>query len=87
MVRLGSGAGPRLNSVCRNRKLVFVTRDRPSSPMPPMDSVTQVGSPANSSSYSGVRRKRTIRNLITKSSTISWACDSVSLPAAISRAK
>ena len=32
---------------------VLVTSDRPSSPMPPIDSVTHVGSPANSSSYSG----------------------------------
>ena len=49
--------------------------------MPPIDSVTQVGSPENSSSYSGVRRKRTIRSLMTKSSMISWACASVSVPA------
>jgi hypothetical protein len=55
--------------------------------MPPIDSVTQVGSPANSSSYSGVRRKRTIRSLITKSSMISWACASVRVPAARSRSK
>src|SRR5215475_15709090 len=54
MVRFGSGAGPRLYSVCRKGKLVFVTSGRPSSPTPPMDSVTQVGSPAKSSSYSGV---------------------------------
>src|SRR6188474_3890057 len=44
-VRLGSGAGPRLYSVCRNRKLVRVTSDRPSDPTPPMASVTHVGSP------------------------------------------
>ena len=69
------------------RKLVFVTSERPSSPMPPIDSVTQVGSPANSSSYSGVRRKRTMRSLITKSSMISCACSSVSAPAARSRSK
>ena len=49
--------------------------------MPPIDSVTQVGSPANSSSYSGVRRKRTMRSLMTKSSMISCACSSVSRPA------
>ena len=42
---------------------VRVTSGRPSSPMPPIDSVTQVGSPENSSSYSGVRRKRTIAQL------------------------
>ncbi len=69
------------------RKLVLVASDRPSSPIPPMDSVTQVGSPAKSSSYSGVRRKRTIRSLMTKSSMISWACSSVSRPAARSRSK
>ena len=74
IVRFGSGAGPRLYSVWSKRKLVFVTSVRPSSPMPPIDSVTQVGSPANKSSYSGVRKKRTIRSLITKSSMISWAC-------------
>ena len=69
------------------RKLVFVTSDRPSSPIPPIDSVTQVGSPANSSSYSGVRRNLMMRSLMTKSSMISWAWDSVSTPAARSRAK
>jgi hypothetical protein len=87
IVRFGSGAGPRLERVCRKRKLVLVTSGRPSSPSPPIDSVTHVGSPANSSSYSGVRRKRTMRSLMTKSSTISWTCVSVSTPAARSRAK
>src|ERR1700750_686768 len=53
MVRFGSGAGPKLQRVWRNRKLVFVTNGRPSSPIPAMDSVTHVGSPANKSSYSG----------------------------------
>jgi len=47
-VRFGSGAGPRLYRVCRQRKLVRVTSGRPSRPMPPIDSVTQVGSPENS---------------------------------------
>jgi hypothetical protein len=69
------------------RKLDFVTSDRPSSPIPPIDSVTQVGSPANSSSYSGVRRKRTMRSLMTKSSMISCARSSVSAPEARSRSK
>src|SRR5262245_50237346 len=32
MVRLGSGAGPRLYKVWRKRKLVLVTSGRPSSP-------------------------------------------------------
>jgi len=87
IVRFGSGAGPRLKRVCRKRKLVLLTNGRPSSPMPPIDSVTHVGSPANSSSYSGVRRKRTMRNLITKSSTISCACCSLIVPAFRSRSK
>jgi hypothetical protein len=55
--------------------------------MPAIDSVTHVGSPANSSSYSGVRRNRTMRSLITKSSMISCASDSVSAPLARSRSK
>src|SRR6185503_15537206 len=46
MVRLGSGAGPRLYKVWRKRKLLLVTSGRPSSPIPAIDSVTQVGSPA-----------------------------------------
>ena len=33
-----------------------MTMWRPSMPTPPMDSVTQVGSPENSSLYSGVRK-------------------------------
>jgi hypothetical protein len=37
------------------RKLVLVTMGRPSSSVPPSTQVTQVGSPANSSLYSGVR--------------------------------
>ena len=41
--------------------------------MPPIASVTQVGSPLKSASYSGVRRKRTMRSLITKSSMSSCA--------------
>jgi len=40
-VRLGSGAGPRLVSVCSMRKLDRVTSVRPSSAMPPMHSVAQ----------------------------------------------
>ena len=84
-VRFGSGAAPRLYSVCRKRNELFATSDRPSLPMPPIDSVTHVGSPENSSSYSGVRRKRTIRSLMTKSSISSWASTSVSRPSAMSR--
>ena len=52
-VRFGSGAGPKLIRVCKKRKDIFVTMWRPSLHIPPMDSVTQVGSPLNSSSYSG----------------------------------
>lgn len=39
----------------------------------PKEMVTQVGSPAKRSLYSGVRRWRTILSLIVKSSMISWA--------------
>ena len=63
------------------------TSDRPSSPRPAIDSVTHVGSPAKRSSYSGVRRKRTIRSLMTKSSMISCACVSVKAPDFRSRSK
>src|ERR1700751_2835770 len=53
IVRFGSGAGPRLEGVGRKRNVVFVTSARPASPIPAIDSVTHVGSPANRSSYSG----------------------------------
>jgi len=86
-VKFGSGAGPRLLSVCSMRNDVLVTSVRPSSPMPPIDSVTHTGSPENSWLYSGARRKRTSRHLITRSSMISWACDSVSVPSRRSRSK
>ena len=86
-VRFGSGAGPRLYSVCSMRKAVFVTSVRPSSPMPPRVSVTHTGSPENSALYSGARRKRTMRHLMTRSSMISWACPSVSVPSRRSRSK
>ena len=86
-VRLGSGAGPSVSSVCRMRKLDLVTRVRPSMPMPPMASVTQTGSPLNSWSYSGVRRKRTMRSFITKWSMISWTSSSVRSPCFRSRWK
>jgi len=48
-------------------------------------SVTQVGSPEKSWSYSGVRRKRTMRSLMTKSSLSSCARSSVIRPPARSR--
>ena len=44
-VRFGSGAAPRLYRVFRARKVVRVTSGRPSAPIPPIDQVTQVGSP------------------------------------------
>ena len=46
----------------------LVTKVLPSTHIPPIDSVTQVGSPEKSSLYSGVRRWRAIRSFITKSS-------------------
>jgi hypothetical protein len=55
--------------------------------MPPMDSVTQVGSPENRASYSGVRRNRTMRSLMTKSSISSCANSSVIAPEARSRCR
>lgn len=55
-VRLGSGAGPILYSVCSMRKDVLVTRWLPSVLQPARTQVTQVGSPANRALYSGVRR-------------------------------
>ena len=84
-VRLGSGAVPRLVRVWSIRKEFFVTRVRPSTPMPPMDSVTQVGSPPKSSLYSGVRRWRTSRSLMTNWSISSWAPRSSSTPRSRSR--
>ena len=79
-VRLGSGAGPRFSSVCSTRNEFLVTSVLPSTPMPPIDSVTQVGSPENSSLYSFMRINFTMRNFITKWSIISCACSSVSTP-------
>jgi hypothetical protein len=84
-VMFGSGAGPRLVSVCSMRKLPRVTSVRPSSAMPPTHSVAQYGSPENSASYSGVRRKRTMRSLITSWSISSCAPSSVSVPSLMSR--
>ncbi|MNP50001.1 hypothetical protein D3C76_1442280 [compost metagenome] len=70
-VMFGSGDGPMVYRVFRKRKLFLVTRVRPSTPIPAIDSVAQIGSPENSSSYSGVRRKRTIRSFMTRWSIIS----------------
>ena len=62
----GSGEGPMVYRVFKKRKVFLVTKVRPSKPIPPNDSVAQIGSPENNSSYSGVRKKRTIRNFMTK---------------------
>ncbi len=42
----------------------FLTSGRPSIPTPPIDSVTQVGSPENNFIASGVRASLTIRTLL-----------------------
>ncbi len=70
-VRLGSGLVPMFSSVCSQRKLDLVTMVRPSTPMPPIDSVTHCGSPAKIELYSGVRANFTMRSFITRWSTIS----------------
>ena len=44
----------------------LVTMWRPSMPTPPMDSVTQVGSPENRELYSGVRANFTRRSFMIK---------------------
>ncbi|SUG84014.1 Uncharacterised protein [Salmonella enterica subsp. enterica] len=44
-VMFGSGDGPMVYRVFRKRKLFLVTRVRPSTPIPPIDSVAQIGSP------------------------------------------
>lgn len=66
------GRGRGWQSVCSIRKLVRVTRVRPSSATPPTLWVASKGSPEKRAS--GVRRKRTIRSLITNWSTSSWGC-------------
>ena len=70
-VMLGSGAGPRLFSVFRYLKEVFVTMGTPSIETPPMDSVTHVGSPENRELYSGVLANFTRRSFMMKWSTSS----------------
>src|SRR6478736_4214829 len=73
IVKFGSGAGPKLFKVFKNRNEFFVTSGRPSRAIPPIDSVTQVGSPLYKSLYSGVLANFTRRSFITKWSTISCA--------------
>src|SRR5690554_2694557 len=70
-VKLGSADVPRLYSVCKYLKLVFVTSDLPSLFIPASDSVTQVGSPVNNSLYSGV-----LANLIILNFIIKWSINS-----------
>src|SRR5690625_133877 len=70
-VKFGSGAGPKLSNVCKKRYEFLVTSGRPSSAIPAIASVTQVGSPLNNSLYSGVLANLTNRNFMTKWSTSS----------------
>ena len=70
-VMFGSGAGPRFSSVWRYLNEVFVTIGTPSIETPPIDSVTQVGSPENSELYSGV-----LANLTSLSFMIKWSTSS-----------
>ena len=66
-VRLGSAAGFEVIERVEHAVAVFsVTMWRPSSPMPPTASVIHIGSPPNSSLYSGVRRWRAMRRCSTK---------------------
>src|SRR5690625_5737301 len=76
-VKFGSGAGPRLSNVCRNRNEFFVTSGVPSLAIPPMHSVPHVGSPENNSLYSGVRANFPKRRFITQRSTSSSSSSSV----------
>ena len=76
-VKFGSGPLPKLVSVCKILKEFLVTSAFPLSLTPPIDSVTHVGSPLKSSSYSGVLKCLAIRSLITKLSINSWASASV----------
>ena len=66
--------------MCSTRKEFLVTSVLPSTPMPPMDSVTHVGSPENSSLYSLMRMNFTMRSFIINWSIISCACSSVMAP-------
>ena len=70
-VKFGSGEVPMLYNVCKILNEFFVTIDLPSAPIPPIDSVTQTGSPENNASYSGVLKNLMILNFITKWSIIS----------------
>ena len=84
-VKFGSGAGPKLVSVCNILNEVRVTNVLPSTPIPPILSVTQVGSPEKSSLYSLVRINFTILSFITKWSISSCAPLSSKTPRSMSR--
>ena len=62
-VKLGSGASPSYTGM-KNLKLLFVTKVLPSMPIPPIASVTQVGSPEKDH-YILVFLRRTILSFIT----------------------
>ena len=62
----GSGAGPKFTKECNILKEFLVTKVLPSTPIPPMPSVTQTGSPLNNSLYSGVLKNLINLNFITK---------------------
>ena len=80
-VIFGSGAGPKFIKVWRYLNEFLVTNGLPFTPIPPIPSVTQVGSPANKSLYSGVLKCLTNLNFIINWSINSWASNSVKVPA------
>ena len=67
--------------MCKYLNDVLVTNVLPSTPCPPIDSVTQVGSPENRSLYSGVLKNLIILNFIINWSINSCASSSVMIPA------
>ena len=62
---LGSGAVSKFSRVCKILNDVFVTKLLPFVSVPPILQVTQVGSPENNSSYSGVLKCLTSLSFIT----------------------
>ena len=58
-VKFGSGQVQDFPTYAGSGKSSLLTSDRPSIAIPPIDSVTHVGSPLNSSLYSGVRANLT----------------------------
>ena len=65
-VMFGSGDGPMFSNVCKKRKSVFVTMERPSTPIPARSSVAHTGSPENNWLYEGILANFTILNFIVK---------------------